>query len=233
MFEMASSEELCLTWAEFQDNLKSSFTNLREETSFTDATLVSEDGEQFEAHQVILTISSPLLSNILKMNRPPNPVIYLTGFKAKELEALLNFMYNGVAAIYYSNLDDFLAKAEELKINGLTEGSGIEAEQGKTNFNNELEQFSKGEEPQIQGFKGEPGAKSEAESMYLIKELEQFADKERTMDQIHKSTVMTTSNSSTHVLMIGDSPEDAYECTRCDKTFRSKNSRMKHTYIKV
>ena len=33
-------------------------------------------------------------------------------------------MYNGVANVYYANLDGFLARAEELKLNGLTEGSG-------------------------------------------------------------------------------------------------------------
>ena len=38
-------------------------------------------------------------------------------------------MYNGVANVYYANLDGFLARAEELKLNGLTEGSGPKNDQ--------------------------------------------------------------------------------------------------------
>ena len=48
------SEKLCLQWNDFQDNIKSAFGNLREDNDFTDVTLACEDGQQVEAHKVIL-----------------------------------------------------------------------------------------------------------------------------------------------------------------------------------
>ena len=48
------SEKLCLQWNDFQDNIKIAFGNLREDNDFADVTLACEDGEQVEAHKVIL-----------------------------------------------------------------------------------------------------------------------------------------------------------------------------------
>ena len=53
------SEKICLQWNDFQENVKSAFGNMREDKDFTDVTLVCEDGEQVEAHKVILAASSP------------------------------------------------------------------------------------------------------------------------------------------------------------------------------
>ena len=44
------SEKLHLQWSDFQDNIKSAFQSLREDTDFSDVTLVSEDGQEVEAH---------------------------------------------------------------------------------------------------------------------------------------------------------------------------------------
>ena len=53
------SEKLCLQWNDFEDNIKSAFGNLREDKDFADVTLVSENGQQVEAHKMILAVSSP------------------------------------------------------------------------------------------------------------------------------------------------------------------------------
>ena len=53
------SEKLCLQWNHFQDNVKSAFGNLRKGTDFADVTLACEDGQQIEAHKVILAAPSP------------------------------------------------------------------------------------------------------------------------------------------------------------------------------
>ena len=36
-------EKLCLQWNDFQDNISSSFGDLRDDQEFTDVTLVSDD----------------------------------------------------------------------------------------------------------------------------------------------------------------------------------------------
>ena len=119
---MASLEKFSLRWNDFQENTTSAFSNLRDDQQFTDVTLVSEDGQSMEAHKIILAASSPFFKNILKLNKHTNPLIYLKGFKAKELHSLIDFIYHGVANIYQDNLNLFLAKAEELRLKGLTEG---------------------------------------------------------------------------------------------------------------
>ena len=120
---MTSFDKFSLKWNDFQENISSAFSNLRDDTIFTDITLVSEDGQYIEAHKVILSASSPFFMNILKNNKHPSPLVYLKGFKSKDLNSLLDFMYHGVADIYQDNLDDFLTKAEEIQLKGLTGGT--------------------------------------------------------------------------------------------------------------
>ena len=58
MFDKVSPEKYSQNWQDFPAYLKSVFCNLRDDTSFSDVTLVSEDGQQFETHKVILLTSS-------------------------------------------------------------------------------------------------------------------------------------------------------------------------------
>ena len=59
------SEKLCLQWNDFEENVKTAFGNLREDKHFTDVTLACEDGQQLEAHKVILAASSPFFQKLL------------------------------------------------------------------------------------------------------------------------------------------------------------------------
>ena len=114
------SEKLCLQWNDFKANTNSAFGRLRDDKEFTDVTLACEDGQQMEAHKVILAASSPFLDQILQRNKHPHPLIYLKGFQSQDLLAILDFLYFGEASVYQENLDSFLAIAEDLKLKGLT-----------------------------------------------------------------------------------------------------------------
>ena len=48
------SDSVCLKWASFQDNVKHTFGNLQKDEDFTDVSLACEDGQQFQAHKVVL-----------------------------------------------------------------------------------------------------------------------------------------------------------------------------------
>ena len=113
------SAKLCLQWNDFQDNIKSVFGNLREDKDFTDVTLVCEDGQQVEAHKVILAASSPLLKKLLSKNKHPHPLIYMRGTKFDDIFAIMDFLFRGEANVFQENLDSFLAIAEELQLEGL------------------------------------------------------------------------------------------------------------------
>ena len=118
-------EKLCLKWDDFQENMFSGFGSLRKDTDLSDVTLACEDGQQIEAHKVVLSLSSPLLQNLLKRNKHNHPLIYMRGMKSEDLIAIVDFLYYGEANVYKENLDSFLAIADELKLKGLT-GQNIE-----------------------------------------------------------------------------------------------------------
>ena len=89
------SEQLCLQWSDFKDNIISSFGILRKENDFTDVTLVSGDGHQVDSHKMVLASGSPVFKNILKGNKQSHPLIYMRGLKSDDLFAILDFLYSG------------------------------------------------------------------------------------------------------------------------------------------
>jgi len=112
-------EKLCLKWNDFQENVISAFRTIREDKEFVDVTLVCEDGQQVEAHKIILTSSSPFFLNLLRKNKHPHPLIYMRGMKSEDLIALMDFLYFGETNVYQERIDTFLAVAEELQLKGL------------------------------------------------------------------------------------------------------------------
>ena len=115
------SEKLCLQWNDFQDNLRSAFGSLKEDKDFTDVTLACEDGQQVEAHKVILAASSPFFQKLLQRNSHPRPLVFMRGVNAQELEGIVDFLYHGEANVEQDSLDAFLKLADELQLKGLTD----------------------------------------------------------------------------------------------------------------
>ena len=125
---MVSTEKLCLQWNDFKENITSSFKELREDRDFTDVTLACEDGQQIEAHKVVLVSSSPFFMELLKKNKHPHPLVYMRGLRSVDLLAIMDFLYHGEANVLQDDLDAFLSLAEELKLKGLTGDAKTEEE---------------------------------------------------------------------------------------------------------
>ena len=121
---MSTSEKFCVKWNDFQEKNNTAFVALRKDVEFTDVTLACEDGNQVEAHKVVLAASSPFFYNLLKRNKHIHPLIYMTGLKFEDLLAIVDFFYYGETNIYQENLDNFLNIAEELELKGLNGGDG-------------------------------------------------------------------------------------------------------------
>ena len=94
------SEKLCLQWNDFKQNVNSAFRTLRNDKDFSDVTLACEDGQQMEAHKVILATSSPFFEKILQKIKNPHPLIYLKGFQSKDFVSILDFLYFGEAYVF-------------------------------------------------------------------------------------------------------------------------------------
>ena len=118
------SEKLCLQWNDFKENAIGAFESLRGDADFADVTLACEDGEQVEAHKVILAASSPFFQSLLGRIKHPHPLIYMRGMKSEDLLAIVDFIYCGEANVIQENLDSFFAIAEELQLKGLM-GQGV------------------------------------------------------------------------------------------------------------
>ena len=99
------SEQLCLQWNDFEENVNSAFGRLREDQEFVDVTLLCEDGQHLKAHKVIFAASSPFFEGILLKSKYPHPLIYLKGFQSKVLLSILDFLYFGEANVYQEELD--------------------------------------------------------------------------------------------------------------------------------
>ena len=116
-----SSDKFSLNWNDFQQNIASSFNVLRNEPEFSDITLLCEDGQHIEAHRVILAICSPFFRDALKKSKHSHPMIYMRGVKAKDLVAILDYIYYGEVNLYQNYLDGFLALGKELQLKGLVD----------------------------------------------------------------------------------------------------------------
>ena len=116
-----ANEKLRLQWNDFKDNVSSAFGDLKQDKEFTDVTLVFEDGQQVEAHKVVLVASSPFFLNILKKSKHPHPLIYMRGVRPENMLALVDLIFHGEADVFQENLDSFLVLASELHLKGLRE----------------------------------------------------------------------------------------------------------------
>ena len=89
-----------MKWNDFHSNVSKLFTSLRNDDTFYDVTLVSDDHQQFGAHKVVLSASSNYFENILKNTRNSNPFLCLQGVNSKELNFALDYIYQGEVQIH-------------------------------------------------------------------------------------------------------------------------------------
>ena len=90
---MTNTEKFCLKWNDFEENISTAFVSLRTDADFVNVTLACEDGQQAEAHKVILAASSPYFQNLLRRNKHAHPLIYMRGMKSENLLAIVDFFF--------------------------------------------------------------------------------------------------------------------------------------------
>ena len=82
------AEKLILRWNFFQEHVKTSFANLRDDKEFADVTLVCQNGKQADAHKIILAASSPFFRGLFSRNKNLHLLIYMRGMKSEDLIAM-------------------------------------------------------------------------------------------------------------------------------------------------
>ena len=108
-----------MTLSNHQRNIDHTLEKLRDDSEFTDVTLVCGDGQQVEAHKVILASTSSFFIKILGKNKHSHPLIYMKGIKFDELNALVDYIYKGKVSIPAEDLDNFLQATKELGLEAI------------------------------------------------------------------------------------------------------------------
>ena len=214
-------DKLCLQWNDFKDNIISVFGRLREDKEFTDVTLACEDGQQMQAHKVILAASSPFFEKILHRSKHPHPLIYLKGFQSKHFVSILNFLYFGEANINQEDLDPFLAIAEDIELKGLTGQTSkdpLEEKEKPTDF----ERVTKSQESCTESVNRKKDLIKNVESMTLPKSLaipNQFGANMQELDEKVKSMMEKGLNMIPKGKHSNGNPKQAssYICKVCGK----------------
>ena len=128
-------EAFSIRWTEFQKNLHNSFNELREEGTFFDVTLVTDEEVQVQAHKLVLSACSDFFKTILKKNPHSHPLIYLNGITSENLAYVLEYIYHGEVKISKNALYDFMKVAQLLKLRELK----VDIEGGDCNTKEEEE----------------------------------------------------------------------------------------------
>jgi len=234
-------EKFNLQWNDFQSTVSNSFKIWRQEKSFFDVTLVADDHKQVLSHKVILSACSSFFKLILQNNDHSHPLIYLNGIDSRNLQFIIDYIYEGEVHLFQEQLDSFLDVACKLQI------AGLESDHGK-DMNNEFPANVKDQK------NGEEAKEEYMETFEISKMNSENKPKRNTLKNMHiqRSThenlrkiddmliqeadiirctiCMKTSTNRTYMRRHVEIHMDglSYECNLCKNTFRNKNLLCNH-----
>ena len=104
-------------WLNCPNHFKDMLQKMINSDDHTDVTLVCDDQEQFKAHKMILSASSPLFKSLLNSHSQNEAIIYLAGVKSQEMMSILEFIYLGKTKFDKGNFEnDVKSAAKNLEI---------------------------------------------------------------------------------------------------------------------
>ncbi len=114
------SSKLRLQWHDHGSDLLELSKHLCGRNELTDVSLACADGEIFSAHRMVLASASSYFRKIfLTLDGGwKQPVVFLRGVSAEQMEYFLQFIYFGEANVPSAELEDLIAIAKELAIKG-------------------------------------------------------------------------------------------------------------------
>merc|ERR1712025_382062 len=216
-------EKFSLKWNDFQTNVSSSFSKLRSEKDFFDVTLVSDDEVHISSHKLVLYASSDFFKNILRKSDHANPLIFLSGVKSKELNFVMDYIYNGEVQLFQSDLDSFLDIAQKLQIDGLISNNETLEKQGNSNqyLNDSFE--PKEEDWNEDVIEEVPSSK--------VKQKAERKPRKQASESFALSTLNIDAKEAIDQPVIRN--EDHFECKSCGKTSKTSSDIRSHVEIHI
>ena len=213
-----TSEQFALSWNDFQEKVSSSFKKLRIEKDFFDVTLVSDDEDQVSAHKLLLSACSSFFKSILKKNSNPHPIIYLSGIDSRNLNLIVDYIYQGEVQIYQDQLDKFLEVAKKLKIEGLL--SSNEQKSGNVKKENTIA-LNKSKKINLNDISYEG-----VEDVKLINSASTMTNKKEVMKLDTSYPDVTELEETIQGMLIVD--VGGFTCSVCNKRTRQKKDMQRH-----
>ncbi|KAB7501642.1 Sex determination protein fruitless [Armadillidium nasatum] len=112
------SGHLCLKWNNHSTAFIKSISNIQIKERYCDATIACQ-GRYFPVHRVVLSTCSDYFDEIFERIDCPHPYIIFKDIEPREMELLLNYMYQGEVNVVQENLPTLIKAAEALKVKGL------------------------------------------------------------------------------------------------------------------
>ncbi|KAL7304549.1 hypothetical protein TKK_0003333 [Trichogramma kaykai] len=113
-------------------DLKKALVVLYDNEEMIDMTLACDDGS-FKCHKAVVTACSDYVKNVLS-DSCKEPVIFLLGTKKRELEAIIDLMYNGRIKVRKSDVQRVVDIADQLFIRNLSVQSMLTNEKNNEIF---------------------------------------------------------------------------------------------------
>ena len=232
-------EKFSLKWNDFQTTVSQSFGLFRKEEDFFDVTLVTDDEVQISAHKLVLASSSSFFKSVLRKSPHSHPLIYLSGVNSVNLEFIMNYIYQGEVQIYQEQLDSFLDIAQKLKVSSLISDGKEEphSDQQPSSKLQDLQDRNLFKEEIQESFVNPIELNHTKKATFVIANQEESEIREKVSEMLVKSngnyvctvcgkagrdTGNMKRHAETHIEGL------TYNCTICDKTYRSKRSLYFH-----
>ena len=205
-----------LSWNLYSDHLREMLQEMLVENCFTDVTLVCDDKKQIEAHRNILSACSPVIKDMLLTEKSSknHPVIYLRGIQSPEVEAILQFIYQGQATLHEEKMIEFLLVARNLEIKELSKDAAVDNIESVELENCMSEETKMATDEDLK--EGRQYSVMQTEEIIVEDTYTENATKHGTSISKGKSNTMESVS------------QNEFQCGECDKVFDKKSTLKKH-----
>lgn len=107
-----------VAWSAYQSNICNGLGALQQKGKFVDMTIAA-DGHHVKAHQMVLSLVSPYIGDLISSADCPHPVIFLNQVSYQTLESILQYAYTGEVMVARDKISEFLDACKALHIKGV------------------------------------------------------------------------------------------------------------------
>ncbi|CAH0750054.1 unnamed protein product [Diatraea saccharalis] len=113
-----SQPQLLLSCKSFGNNIFEGLSSFQQKEEFVDLTLAA-DGHFVKVHQMVLSLASPYLKELIKSAPCPHPILFLNQISYQTLCAILEYIYSGEVIVNKNDIGELIQAAKALHITGL------------------------------------------------------------------------------------------------------------------